>query len=376
MHPLARYTQRAREFAFKHPVFTEVNIHINYWIISFWLLGTIIFFYDRALLGFFPDVPRIHYWTPMRTILVSGFIYGLCTGLIRSLIIRRRLDKLSTIGRVMIESLVYFVFFILVWRVGFIFSEEIFTRRGFIQNYDHFLDFQLYSSAAFILYVFFNILLLNFILQINTKYGPGVLIPMLLGYYKNPEIEDRVFLFMDLKDSTGIAEKLGHIKYSELIRDCFGVANYVVMRYNAQIYQYVGDEMVLTWEKKMGITDHRCIDFFLEFQLAIRAREEDFMEKYGVVPVFKAGLHVGEVTAIEVGVVKRDIAYHGDTINSASRIQDLCNVLGRELLFSKELKDRLEEEGRIPGLEQIGEHKLKGKMVRLELYSINTDEAD
>ncbi len=371
MHPLARYTQRAREFAFKHPVFTEINIHINYWVISFALLGTIIFFYDRALLGFFEEIESIPYWQPLRTTVFSGFLYGLGTGLIRSLVINKRLDHLSSISRLIIESLVYFLFFILVWRLGFLFAEEVFSKRGLLkENKMAFIDFQLYSSSALVIYVFFNILLLNFILQINTKFGPGVLIPMLLGYYRRPEIEDRIFLFMDLKGSTGIAEKLGHLRYSEMIRDCFREANYSVTTTGAQIYQYVGDEIVITWEKTSGIKNHRCLEFFADFQRRMKTKESQYLEKYGVFPEFKAGLHLGDITAIEVGVIKRDIAFHGDTINSASRIQDLCNPLEKYLLFSRDLKEELEKEAKIENMVAVGEHKLKGKMVKLDLYSL------
>ncbi len=377
MHPLARYTQRSREFAFKNPVFTEVNIQMNYWVISFWLLGTIFYFYDLALTRFLPGIEPVPYWEGFRTSVMVGVVYGFGTGIIRSLVIKRRLDHLSSIGRLAVETLVYFVFFILVWNLAFMFVEASVMKRGFKNvNEDLFIEFQLYNSVGVIVYVFFNILLLNFILQINTKYGPGVLIPMLLGYYRHPEVEERVFLFMDLKNSTGIAEKLGHILYSELIRDCFKQANYSVMRHNAQIYQYVGDEIVLSWERKSGVKQHRCLNFYLDFQTNLKSLEPEFLEKYGIMPEFKAGLHVGEVTAIEVGVVKRDIAYHGDTINAASRVQDLCNVLKRNLLFSKDLKAALESEGEIPYLEAIGEHKLKGRKVKLELYSVNIDRAE
>ena len=35
---------------------------------------------------------------------------------------------------------------------------------------------------------------------------------MLVGKYHQPRVEDRIFLFIDLKDATECAEQLGHIE--------------------------------------------------------------------------------------------------------------------------------------------------------------------
>ena len=47
------------------------------------------------------------------------------------------------------------------------------------------------------------------VLQVNDKYGPGVFRDFLLGKYFHPKREERIFMFMDLRSSTTIAEKLG-----------------------------------------------------------------------------------------------------------------------------------------------------------------------
>ncbi|MHC4457755.1 MAG: adenylate/guanylate cyclase domain-containing protein, partial [Planctomycetota bacterium] len=86
-----------------------------------------------------------------------------------------------------------------------------------------------------------------FILQVSDKFGQGVLISFLLGKYHRPKEDDRIFMFMDLKSSTTYAEKLGHIKYSQFIQDCFFDITDVITKYDAKIYQYVGDEVVLSW---------------------------------------------------------------------------------------------------------------------------------
>lgn len=90
-------------------------------------------------------------------------------------------------------------------------------------------------------------LVISFISQMNKKFGPGVLIPLLLGKYRHPQEEERIFMFMDLESSTSHAENLGHIKYSALIRDSFLDISRALSKNRAEVYQYVGDEIVVSW---------------------------------------------------------------------------------------------------------------------------------
>src|SRR5581483_3523122 len=57
------------------------------------------------------------------------------------------------------------------------------------------------------------------IIEVNEKYSPGVFADILLGRYLNPKIEKRTIMFIDLVDSTSIAEQLGHKKNFRFIRD-------------------------------------------------------------------------------------------------------------------------------------------------------------
>jgi len=80
------------------------------------------------------------------------------------------------------------------------------------------------SSPPFIwnlLYWCISTMIALFILQVSDKFGQGVLMKFLVGLYHKPKEEIRIFMFPDLTSSTTLAEKLGHIKYSQLIQDCF-----------------------------------------------------------------------------------------------------------------------------------------------------------
>jgi adenylate cyclase len=210
---------------------------------------------------------------------------------------------------------------------------------------------------------------ISFINLVNKKYGPGILLPLLLGRYRKPKEEERIFLFMDLKSSTSIAEVLGHLKYSAFIRDSFMDINAVLRAYNAEIYQYVGDEIVVTWTMKEGLADLSCTRFFFSCEERFKNKADYYLKKYGQVPEFKAGLHMGMVTAVEVGNIKRDIAYHGDTLNTTARIQGVCNQYNETFLTSMYVLENtgIGEHFKTASIGMVG---LKGKSNPIEIASI------
>jgi adenylate cyclase len=211
--------------------------------------------------------------------------------------------------------------------------------------------------------------LIGFIGQINEKFGPGILLPMFLGKYHQPIEEDKVIMFIDLTGSTKFAERLGHAKYSYFIQDFMFDLNVAVNQCAGSIYQYVGDEGVIFWEKKEAIQDLQCISMFFEFQDIIKSKEDYYVDRYGEIPTFKAGANFGRVMVAEVGYLKKEIAFHGDTINIAARIRGLCHQYNEDFIISDNLYRVLNDD---PGyiFNNLGKVELKGKENKVELYSV------
>ena len=218
----------------------------------------------------------------------------------------------------------------------------------------------------------FTVILALFILQISEKLGQGVLANYLLGKYHRPREEVRIFMFLDLKSSTSLAEQLGHIRYSLLIQDCFYDLTEVVSKRKAQIYQYVGDEIVLTWKLGPGLKNQNCLNIYFDYDNVLKRKKEYYMDKYGLVPEFKAGLDSGMITVAEVGEIKKELAYHGDVLNSASRIQAMCNQYQSDVLLSERLKNQFNGY-REKGFDLIGEFLLRGKNELMNVYRISPE---
>jgi adenylate cyclase len=209
-------------------------------------------------------------------------------------------------------------------------------------------------------------LLMTIFSQVNLMLGPGKLAQLLRGKFYTPKEEERIFMFLDLQSSTQLAEKLGHIKYSMLIQDCFNDLG-VVVENEAEIYQYVGDEVVLTWKLEEGLRNQNCLNAFFNFKKQLSNKQAYYLNRYECKPFFKAGVNAGVVTVTEVGKYKKEIAYHGDTINTAARIQDKCNEFKQEILISGYVKNRLGNS--LYKFSKLGSIGLKGKKEEVFLYA-------
>ena len=294
-----------------------------------------------------------------------GFLMGFFFSLIEFYFERSVLKRRSLEVRLLIKSGVYLLLMHMILAVG------LFNLNRFLDTPLDFTYHELVTNGAFwslTIYFFVCSMLYCFLRMVNEKFGPGVLWDMMRGKYLNPRVEKKILMFLDLKSSTALAEKMGYLKYSTLIQQCFYDLNEVVQQFDGQIYQYVGDEAVIAWDYKKGVNENRCIDCYFAFQRKLYARKEYYESEFGLLPEFKAGLHGGELVVTEVGVVKKEIAYHGDVINTTARIQAECNTYGEQLLISEELVSDLALTNYTSYF--IGEVLLKGKELPVKLHTI------
>jgi len=219
-------------------------------------------------------------------------------------------------------------------------------------------------AASFVLY-----LVIIFFRQLDRLLGPGVLLRYLTGRYHRPRRERRIFMFVDLTGSTALSERLSLEAYYGLVNDFFRDVSAPVLDSRGEIYEYVGDEVVITWKHEAGIQDAHCVRAYFEIERAVWAHSERYLARYGVVPEFKASLHSGEVITAEMGDLKKEIVFNGDVLNVAARIQGECNRLGRRFLASRAIMDLVDLP---PGLEveSMGPVELRGTGLPTEIVAL------
>jgi adenylate cyclase len=295
-----------------------------------------------------------------------GAALGFMLGVLEWSALARRIGRLPFVSAALVKSAVY------VAIVAGVFLSGAFAQG--LASGKTLSDFFVYmTSPMFFLQLTFTFaffLIVVAVRQVNRLLGPGVLLRYIHGRYHRPRREERIFLFLDLKSSTSIAEQLGPEAYSAFLQMLYAELDEAIIETRGELFQYVGDEVVMVWTTRNGVENHNCIRFFFLVEKRIEELKDAFVERFGVVPEFKAGLHYGEVLIAEIGSYRKDIAYHGDPINTASRICATCNKVGKRFLFSadmlaffSDLKDEYD-------FTVMGMFDLKGKKKAVGLLSI------
>ena len=215
----------------------------------------------------------------------------------------------------------------------------------------------------------FSLFIVFFYAGIRANVGQGVLLNFFTGKYHRPVEENRIFMFLDMKSSTTIAERLGHTRYFELLRKYYSSLSDAIIAHHGDVYQYIGDEIVITWEYEAGLSQANCIDCFFSMKETLQKKGADFEKAFGFLPPFKAGLQLGAVPTGEIGAQKKEIFYTGDVLNVTARIQSLCNQFQKDFLVSEELIDMLPNELEYP-TESLGKYMLKGRKESIGIVAV------
>ena len=210
-------------------------------------------------------------------------------------------------------------------------------------------------------------------LNIYEKYAPTTLISMFLGRFHRPNEVERIFMFLDLSKSTTIAESLGHIRFFNLLKDFFSDMTDPILNSQGEIYQYIGDEIVISWPvKKSVIRRMQPIACFFRIEKSILDRSEYYKKEYGLVPFFKAAIHKGHVVVGEMGAIKREIVYSGDILNTTARLMEQCTVFKQKLIISNEILVIVPEDKKSNyNFLHLGELALRGKLSKCHLYGVD-----
>jgi adenylate cyclase len=208
-----------------------------------------------------------------------------------------------------------------------------------------------------------------FVLMLRRMLGQNALLNFFTGRYHKPVEEERIFMFLDLSSSTQIAENIGHLKFHAFLNEFFYDITDSILEAEGEIYKYVGDEVIVSWRVMDGIKNSRCIQSFFEIQKSIEEKKDKYLDRFGYVPHFRAGIHCGPVIVGEMGDYKREIAFLGDTVNTTARIQEACKEYKSDLIVSSEFLKKLSLASDYK-VKSIGEIKLKGKEISVELFGI------
>jgi adenylate cyclase len=226
-----------------------------------------------------------------------------------------------------------------------------------------------------VLFSFAAVLVIRFINDVNHLLGQNVLLNFITGHYYRPRLEQRVFLFIDIEGSTALAERLGELAFHRLVsRFVADITDPIVAAYG-QIHRYVGDELIATWKLAEGIAEAHCVRACFDALDRLAVLSPVYLRDFGTPVHCRAGLHCGPVVAGEMGSVKKEIVFLGDTVNTTARIQEFCRQTGDRVLASATLVDLVELPAGI-AKRPLGDLRLRGKESEILLYALEKTPAD
>jgi adenylate cyclase len=344
-----------------------------------WLIFSIVYsLLERGLLGELSNYPSTGnpynfsgaiFITPL-----IALIIGLGVGTIEILFLQKRFLRMSFIKKIVFKTFLYLVIiigFLLITTAVFNASElktDVWDKSVWNNVWVFFTNFSFWSVEVYIAAIIGVSL---FYTEVSDNLGPGVLNNFFSGKYHSPLEEERIFMFLDMKSSTTIAENMGHVKYFEMLKEYFSDLSDPIIIYSGEIYQYVGDEIVVSWTLKNGMLNNNCILCFFAIKAAIQAQTGKYNKKFGLLPEFKAGFHFGKVITGEIGVIKKEIIFTGDTLNTTARIQGLCNTYQVDNLISDHLVKKLDLHSAFL-IKALGENELRGRDEKIKLFTILT----
>ncbi len=345
-----------------------------FWILVAWVfIFNALFFYDymnmidaNALSSDF-DFP-----TAFKANLFVSIVAGIIGGTVTVNFMEYSLRKFAFGQALLIIIITYFIVAFVVSAVGGLFYYSMYTGNSFMSDEvmaamnEFFGQWLLAKNIIIWLFIVLGTLI---VMMINDKYGPGVFPDYLRGKYFRPKRERRIFMFVDIRDATTIAEDIGEEKYFNFLKDFFNHIAPAIQTTYGEVYQYVGDEVVLTWKMKKGLRNANTLQCFYKMRDDIKKRDTYYQEIYGHTPTFKVGLHCGSVMVGELGKIKKDIAFSGDVLNTTARIQAQCNAKGVDILASKRFSELAYQLPSSVKIKQLGGEKLKGKTEEVSLVT-------
>lgn len=333
------------------------------YIMIIWLIAT--FFYVFIKFNDIPDdLLRAHYhsdeelfknWLYTVTFLTS-IPLGILLGFLHTFIYPKLSRNKTTLTNILIRTAIFFMLSFGILAIVF-YSNRLLGHNNAADS-----TFPLTRNALLSIFIYMIVTenLVSVFITLRRDLGGNFFKNIIVNTYRNPREETRVFMFLDMENSTPTVYKLGHLKFSSYIQDCFYDLSDIVLEHRGEIYQFVGDEAIITWKVSSKFDYRRCVDLYFAFRDYLNGRQKYYETNYGISPGFRCAIHMGKVSTALVGEYSREIAFHGNVLNLCARLQAVCKDNNAEVLVSDTFLSHLDSYSHEYIVEQVYVEELKG----------------
>lgn len=177
-------------------------------------------------------------------------------------------------------------------------------------------------------------------------------------------------VFADIRGFTTIAEHLGAENVVKFLNDCFSVLSEIIFKYNGTIDKYIGDCIMFFWNAPIEQPDHpylavKCV---IEMFNELKKMNEVYNLPFGFKIQMGAGINTGEAIVGNIGSAQlMEYTAVGDTVNVASRLQELTKEFNVPIVISEYVNNRLNN--RVTTI-PLGKVVLRGRHQEIEVFGI------
>ncbi len=179
-----------------------------------------------------------------------------------------------------------------------------------------------------------------------------------------------VLWFSDLRDFTGLNERLQPSEVLELLNNYFQLVGNALAAHGGEILKFIGDGVMAYFPAEdalfLPMVTTNALNAARQVIGDIAAANEA-RAAGGAEPVrFGIGLHVGTVTFGNVGTEDRlDFTVIGSAVNRASRLEGLTKALGVQVCASADFNDNCPRP-----MKSLGTHRLRGVPKPMEIFTL------
>jgi len=349
-------------------------------------------FFPEGRLATIPNTMKVSIWIKIRALTLMGTVYPMVIFSITLLFIflENRQDPVGDMN--MIKAIFYFA--LLLFSIFIAFSlfinvlvirsvltpiKEMLFRVNEIRKGDYYRRIQVISNDE-----------LGILGDAGNDMIQGLAerekIRETFGKYVTPEVRDQILadkiplngerktatlLFSDIRNFTQYVEENDPEEVIQSMKAYFTSMQHAIRRNNGLVLQYVGDEIEAVFG--VPLDDYQQADHAVRAALDMRKNLDELnrvREEQGK-PAFRHGIGVftGPVLAGNTGSQDRlSYALIGNTVNLASRVQELTKTFHCDILVSDETVKRLEERYPMKGEPP---QKVKGYSKPVLVYSVS-----
>jgi class 3 adenylate cyclase len=192
---------------------------------------------------------------------------------------------------------------------------------------------------------------------------------LLVGKYHRPVWERKIFMFLDINGSTKLVDSLGPEKTNLLFGKFMFDASKPIANNGGEIYRYQGDGFVATWNWEAGMNPSDIFQAVDDLYATVERERPEYEKIFGTCPDFRVGIHGGEIITCEEGDIRRNIAFYGDTINIAARMETKAKDAGMDCVVTSDIAKLFDDTA--DRLNKLGEESVRGINRNITIYGFN-----